>query len=447
MPDALAAPPEPETKEAKAAPTVDVTMQLTEGKQYFVNRITFTGNTTTRDNVIRREVRILEGNVFSTEALKYSVKRLNQLGYFKNLEGNEKDLKVDKVAGKDNQVDVTLKLEEQNRNQLTFGAGVSQYEGVFGQLSFQTANFLGRGESLTLSLQAGDRAQNYQLAFTEPFLFDRNMTGGFDIYKRNLQYVGYYTQRSTGGNMMFGFPVGSWARTFMTYSYEQVRITDLSEALLDPACVSSPAGCSLLSSLGDLSQLTDTQREQINRNPFLVDSLLIGQGGKRTISKVTPTFVQNTVDNPIFPTQGKKLTASMDLAVLGGNTQYYKPSVEAIWFHQHDRPDLGRVPRAVAVHQAGRQDRDAAGVRAAVPRRRVQRPRLRHPVDRADGAEFAHRARRQQEPAVQRRIPDHHRRPGAARAVRRRRTGARRRRPLRLEARVHEARRAAGAAR
>ena len=335
VPEALAAPPEPESaKHVKAAPTVDVTMQLTEGKQYFVNRITFTGNTTTRDNVIRREVRLLEGSVFSTESLKYSVKRLNQLGYFKNIEGNDKDLKVDKVPGKDNQVDVTLKLEEQNRNQLTFGAGVSQYEGVFGQLSFQTSNFMGRGESLTLSLQAGDRAQNYQLAFTEPFVFDRNMTAGFDLYKRNLQYVGYYTQRSNGGNIMFGIPVGSWARSFLTYSYEQVRITDLSEALLDPACATSVTGCSVLSSLGDLSQLTDAQREQINRNPFLVDSLLIGQGGTRTISKVVPTFVQNTVDNPIFPTTGKKVTASMDFAVLGGNTQYLKPSLEYIFFHK-----------------------------------------------------------------------------------------------------------------
>ena len=93
-------------------------------------------------------------------------------------------------------MDVTLKFEEQNRNQLTFGAGVSQYEGFFGQLGFQTSNFLGRGESLTLSVQAGDRAQNYQLAFTEPFLFDRNITGGFDVYNRSLQYIGYYTQKS-----------------------------------------------------------------------------------------------------------------------------------------------------------------------------------------------------------------------------------------------------------
>jgi outer membrane protein insertion porin family len=336
VPDAIAAPPEPvTTKQPAKPPTVDVTMQLTEGKRYYINRITFTGNTTTRDNVIRREIRVYEGNVFSTEALKNSVKRLNQLGYFKTLEGNEKDMKVDKVAGKDDQVDVTLKFEEQNRNQLTFGAGVSQYEGVFGQLAFQTSNFLGRGESLTVSMQAGDRAQNYQLAFTEPFLFDRNITGGFDIYKRNLQYIGYYTQRSNGGNLMFGFPLAAWARMFTTYSYEQVRITDLSEALLDPSCLQSTAGCTLLTSLGDLSQLTPTQRENISRNPFLVDSLLLGQGGTRTISKVTPTFVQNTVDNPIFPTTGKKFTASTDLAVLGGNTQYIKPSLEAVMFMRH----------------------------------------------------------------------------------------------------------------
>ena len=92
------------------------------------------------------------------EALKNSIRRINQLGYFKALEGPGKDVLVDKTPGADNKLDVTLKVEEQNRNQLTFGAGVSQFEGFFGQLSFQTANFLGRGESLTVSLQGGSRA-------------------------------------------------------------------------------------------------------------------------------------------------------------------------------------------------------------------------------------------------------------------------------------------------
>jgi outer membrane protein insertion porin family len=331
VPAALAAVPNPEE-----VPTVDVTMRLSEGAQYFVNRITFTGNTTTRDNVIRREMRLVEGSVFNTEALKYSIRRLNQLGYFKQIEENDqKAMKVDKTADKANNVDVTLKLEEQNRNQLTFGAGVSQYEGVFGQLAFQTANFMGRGESLTVSLQAGDRAQNYQLAFTEPFLFDRNITGGFDIFKRSLQYIGYYTQKSTGGNIMFGFPVADFSRMFTTYSYEQVRMTDLSEALIDASCVISVSGCGTFSSLSDLSQLSPAQLEVVRRNPFVYDSLLLGQGGRRTISKVTPSFVHNTIDNPIFPNTGKRLTASIDLAVLGGNTQYYKPHLEAIWFRRH----------------------------------------------------------------------------------------------------------------
>ncbi len=117
-------------EEAKKQPAiVDVTMKMQEGEQYFVNRITFQGNTTTRDNVIRREIRLLENGVFNTEALKFSVKRINQLGYFKQIEEGSDVVKVEKTPGEKNKVDVTLKFEEQNRNQLTFGAGVSQYRG------------------------------------------------------------------------------------------------------------------------------------------------------------------------------------------------------------------------------------------------------------------------------------------------------------------------------
>jgi outer membrane protein insertion porin family len=339
VPDALRAVPE-----AGQAPTVDVTMRLQEGKQYLVNRITFVGNTTTRDNVIRREMRLVEGSVFNTEALKYSVRRLNQLGYFEQI--NEQDQaaqKVEKTPGRDGMVDVTLNLKEQNRNQLTFGAGVSQYEGVFGQLAFQTANFLGRGESLTVSLQAGDRAQNYQLAFTEPFLFDRNITGGFDIYKRALQYIGYYTQKSTGGNLTFGFPVADFSRMFINYAYESVRMADLNEAFLNPNCVFDadlnfdPTGCQDIDLKGGLegSGLDQAVVDSLRRNPFIFDSLLLGAGGRRTVSKVIPTFVHNTVDNPIFPNVGKRITLAIDLAMLGGNTQFYKPTAEIIKFWRH----------------------------------------------------------------------------------------------------------------
>jgi len=330
-------PAEPQAPKALAAldpkaegpPTVDVTLQVQEGKQYFVNRIIFTGNTTTRDNVIRRELRLYENGVFNTEALKYSIKRLNQLGYFKALEGPGKDVNVDKLPNADNKVDVKMKLEEQNRNQLTFGAGVSQFEGFFGQLSFQTANFLGRGESLTVSLQGGQRAQNYTLSFTEPFLFDRNITGGANLFRSEVRYVSQFTQQSTGGTLTFGFPVGNgFTRAFTNYSYERVRVTEINTAFTDPLVLA--------------------------RNPYLRDSLLIGAGGERVISKVVPSLIYNSVDQPIFPTQGKRLTLSSDLAGLGGNTKFIKPTIEGVAFlKQNNRMTLGVRGQLEYVHPYG----------------------------------------------------------------------------------------------
>jgi outer membrane protein insertion porin family len=346
------------TEEPKAGkqpdPIVDVSVLFQEGPQYLVNRITFTGNTTTRDNVIRREMRLYEGNVFDTEALKFSVRRLNQLGYFSEIHGDDRDTKIDKNTDRPNTVDITMRLSEQNRNQLTFGAGVSQYEGVFGQLAFQTSNFLGRGESLTVQMTAGDRSQNYQLAFTEPYLLDRNITGGFDFFKRSLDYIGYYTQKSAGGNLIFGVPVANFSRMFFNYAYESVKIENLNEALIDQSCLLRASGCGTIESVGDLSQLTQTQREILARNPFVLESLLLGQGGSRTISKVVPSFVHNTVDNPIFPNQGKKLTATIDLALLGGNTKYYKPRVEAIFFKRlQSRTSVGFRAQAEYISSVG----------------------------------------------------------------------------------------------
>jgi len=324
-PVALRAVPEAGAAPGAAGPAVvDVTMRLVEGVQYFINRITFVGNTTTHDNVIRRELRLVEDGIFNTEALKYSVKRLNQLGYFKALEAG-KDISVDKTPGETNKVDVKLKLEEQNRNQISFGAGVSEFEGFFGQASFQTSNFLGRGESLTVSLSAGSRAQNYTLAFTEPFLFDRNMTGSVNLYRSEVRYVGQFTQRSAGGVVGLGYPLGGFTRLFTNYSYEKVRVTEINTLYTDPLVLA--------------------------RNPFLRDSLLIGANGQRIISKVTPSVVHNTVDQPIFPTQGVRYTASVDLAGLGGNTAFTKPSLEGIWYwKQNGRMSLGMRALGEYIH-------------------------------------------------------------------------------------------------
>src|SRR5262249_50147073 len=158
-----------------------------------------------------------------------------------------------------------------NRNQLTFGAGVSEFEGFFGQASFQTSNFLGRGESLTLSLSAGSRAQNYSLAFTEPFLFDRNITGGFNLFRNDIRYISQFTQTSEGTVITFGFPLGRFTRMFTNYSYERVRVTEINSAYCNPAV--------------------------LRGNPFLQDSLLLS--GTTCSSSTT-----NSSSTEIDPTTG-----------------------------------------------------------------------------------------------------------------------------------------------
>jgi outer membrane protein insertion porin family len=331
------------------ADKVNVTVRITEGKQYYINRITFVGNTTTRDNVIRRELRLYENGVFNTEALKYSIKRLNQLGYFKPLE-DQKNITIDKTEGSDNKVDLNVKFEEQNRNQLSFGAGVSQYDGVFGQLSFSTSNFMGRGETFTISLQSGARASDYQIAFTEPFLFDRPITGSVDLHKRDIQYLYQFTQGSTGGNLTFGFPVAPFTQMYLNYSYDRVHVSDLNEAFFNSGCLFTTEGCNTI----DFQNLTEEQRRIIEFSPYLKDALLIGEGGRRTISKITPTIASNTIDNPVTPVSGRRYTASLGVAGLGGNTRYVNPTLEGVWFlQQNSRISLGLRAQAEYIRPIG----------------------------------------------------------------------------------------------
>ncbi len=287
-------------------PVVDVTIRMIEGKQFFVNRVTFVGNTTTRDNVVRRELRVYEGGVFNSNALTDSIRRLNQLGYFKPLEGKTEEIQITPTPKTDNRVDLQIKVEEQNRNQISFGAGVSQYDGFFGQLSFQTSNFLGRGETVGISLQRGSQASQYQVSFSEPYLWDRPITFGTDLYSREARYPLLYSQRSQGMNFVVGYPLADYTRLFMGYSYEKVHVFDISSLYVSDAMLAN--------------------------NPQLRASLLIDKGGRQTVSKITPSIVFNTVNHPIFPNNGRKLTASMEFAGPGGNTTFWQTRLDAIWY-------------------------------------------------------------------------------------------------------------------
>ena len=184
-------------------------MRMQEGQQYFVNRITFVGNTTTRDNVIRREMRLVEDGVVQhrgAEVQRQAAESARLLQAARRRQGRSTSRRR---RAQTNKVDVKLKLEEQNRNQLTFGAGVSQFEGFFGQLSFQTVELPRPRREPHAVGAAGRRAQNYSGRVHRAV----PVRPAHHRRRRRLQagrssYIGQFTQESTGGEHGLGFPLG-----------------------------------------------------------------------------------------------------------------------------------------------------------------------------------------------------------------------------------------------
>ena len=283
---------------------VDVVVNLAEEDQFLVNRIEFRGNSTTKDRVIRREMWLNEQDIMNMELLKASIQRINQLGYFRPIEQPE----IQPSPQDETRLDITLDLVEENRNQLTFGAGVSGLEGLFVNASFGTTNFLGRGETANFTVQTGSRTQNYQIAITDPYFMDKPVTLGFDVFRRTLK-LREFTRDDIGGRLVFGVPIGRWSRAFLNYGYSVITIREP-----DPDIVLN---------LYDLYY-----------NSTYLDPRFYGLSGNFRESKISPTFVYNTVDHPIFPSTGRKMTASFDVAGgrLGGNVHYLKPTVETV-FH------------------------------------------------------------------------------------------------------------------
>jgi outer membrane protein insertion porin family len=193
--------PEPDFAPDAATGTIDLNLSVDEGKQFFLRRLDFQGNTTTRDKVIRREILLDEGQVYNTRYWELSLLRLNQLGYFEALKENEAaDIKRDTRT---NTVDITLKVKERGKNSVQLNGGVSGIAGSFIGFGYSTNNFLGLGETLSLDAQLGDRIRNVTLGFTEPYLFDRPITSGFTIYTTRFNYdQGREVSLLTGRNLI-----------------------------------------------------------------------------------------------------------------------------------------------------------------------------------------------------------------------------------------------------
>jgi len=302
---------------------IDLTLDFDEQKQYFVRRIDFSGNTTTRDKVIRRELMISEGDIFNNHAWELSILRLNQLDYFEKVKPENADIKRNTKQGT---VDILLKLKEKGKQSISLTGGVSGLAGSFIGLSYQTNNFLGLGETLTLSGQIGNIQKSALFGFTEPYLFDRPIATGFTVSYSSFNFnqsqqqsilFGQkiqinpnieqdYTQDTLGGTVFASYPLRkfSFARLGLTYGYSRTNITAFSTASTDLFQILQ------FQSLGGPSALTG------------IDS-----------SYIMPTITYNTVNNPMNPTGGKSLFYSLKLEGLGGNVRAISNVVEAKYFH------------------------------------------------------------------------------------------------------------------
>ena len=346
--------PDPERK------VVDVTVKMEEDKQYFLGELNFTGNDSTRDKVIRREIYMNEGDVFNTEALKMSIKRINQLGYFKPMESAPD---IQPSARAENKVDVTFKVQEQNRNQFTFGGGVSGYEGAFLNASFSTTNFLGAGETVSLAVQTGSRTKNYAFSVSEPYFFDRPITAAFNVFLNRITYLSYantvgYGQQNQGLGVTAGRMIGAFSRLFMGYSYQIIDIYNVDQDALD-----------------NLQRASQTPGTTLP----IIDPTYIGADGRRHESGISPSYVRNTVDNPYHATQRLPLHGERHSSSAGpsrARSTTCGPRSRAIVLPSRASPDGARRARPGRSHPPLRGHHHDPLLPALLPGRGDADPRL-----------------------------------------------------------------------
>jgi outer membrane protein insertion porin family len=309
---------------------VDLTITCDEGKQFFIRRIDFAGNTTTRDKVIRRELLLDEGDMFNSNLWDISILRLNQLGYFEPLKKEEAaDIRRNPDS---NTVDITLKVKERGKNSIGLNGGVSGIAGSFLGFNYSTNNFLGLGETLSLGAQLGTIMRSVNFGFTEPYLFDHPIQASFSVYLQRYNFdqarqasiltgqdliplyntlgsqnLLNYVQNSKGFNVGLSYQLHrSFWRTGIVYGYDISNI-----------------------------QTTTTAAQQyfdyINFSGVYGPNAL---DGIKT-STITPSLSYNTVNHPINPTGGKSIFFSLAFAgsYLGGNVNTVRPTIDLKYYH------------------------------------------------------------------------------------------------------------------
>ncbi len=316
---------------------VDFVITIEEGKQFSLRRLEFIGNTFTRDNVLRREVLLNEGDIYNQNAWEYSVVKLNQLGYFDPI---DKDKDADfKTNEEEATVDINLKVTERGRQQISFNGGLSGIGGSFFGLEYSTNNLLGRGEILSLNLSAGNRQKYLQFSFTEPYIKNRPITAGFSLFGTTQKFFGEGTFLSQNLNAQRGLS-GSTI-DFLNVSEENLFTrTSYGGSLFASAPLSEfyrKRRFTQFSRIGASYQFsTSTVKDpKVNSNPSNPTQFIPVIYSQPSIitSRGTLSFVYDTRNASIDPTQGREISLSAAVAGLGGDVRTYQPTLSYTQFY------------------------------------------------------------------------------------------------------------------
>jgi outer membrane protein insertion porin family len=277
----------PRIKQNAAKSAVDIDFEISKGQQVYFEDITISGNSRTRDKVIRRELQIYEQELYGGRLLKRSIRNLFRLDYFE-------DVKVDTVKGSaDDKMKLRINVVEKNTGAFAFGGGYGNVENFFGTASISDRNLFGRGQTLGFQAQLGSKTTKYTLSFTEPWLFDIPLSASADIYNWKYQYS-TYDKDSIGSNVSLGYPLIDYSRLYLTYTYD----------------------------IADINNVSDNAANSIKND-----------AGESIKSSISTRLKYDSRDDAFHPTEGSFHSGSYEFAGLGGTVGFNKIVGETGWYY------------------------------------------------------------------------------------------------------------------
>ncbi len=280
---------EPLLKRRKDANIIDLSYTIKEGPRVYVERINIVGNVGTLDEVIRREFRVSEGDAYSTTKLQRSEQRLNNLGYFESVK-----VSTDKGSAPDKTI-INVAVVEKSTGEITLGAGYSTTDGALADVGIRERNLMGRGQDLRFRITAATRRQQFDIGFTEPYLFNRELSGGFDLYKTTQDFrdESSFDRDAQGGKLRTGYALSEKLKHSVYYTFEQNEIRNI----------------------------------DVDASRFIRD-----QEGKNITSLIGHSLTYDDRDNRFAPTQGWFVELSQDVAGVGGDDKFFRNEAKTEYY-------------------------------------------------------------------------------------------------------------------